>query len=327
MAKQYNSPPNWPNPPEGWTPPAGWNPDPGWGPAPEGHEFWVDDGRPDPNTIHPAYLTSEQQQPERPSPEGHRATADAAGGRGLAIAALAVAIVSLALCWIPIVNNVVFFLGILGLVLAFIAHRRARKGKSEGKGLAFAAILISILSLVGVIATQAFYSEILDDVGQAFEEGVEGDSAKSDSDKEQEAEAEIQPLGSSSSVGSEYTVAVTKVNLDADQVVERTNEFNEPPSGRYVIATLDVTYTGSEEGDPWLDLEPTFAGSDSRQYTSASCEAVVSQAAVDVPTLNDGGEATYKVCFDVPPQAIDDGTLFVEESLALETSRVYWAIR
>lgn len=77
-------------------------------------------------------------------------------GKGLAMTALGVAIVSLLLCWIPIVNNAVFFLGVIGLVVAVIAYRRARKGKAEGRGMAFAAILISVLSLVGVLATQAF---------------------------------------------------------------------------------------------------------------------------------------------------------------------------
>lgn len=44
MSPRWNSPPNWPEPPQGWTPPQGWRPDPAWGPAPEGWQFWVDDG-------------------------------------------------------------------------------------------------------------------------------------------------------------------------------------------------------------------------------------------------------------------------------------------
>lgn len=44
MAAKFNSPPGWPTPPEGWTPPPGWSPDPSWPAAPEGWQFWVDDG-------------------------------------------------------------------------------------------------------------------------------------------------------------------------------------------------------------------------------------------------------------------------------------------
>ena len=242
--------------------------------------------------------------------------------------ALGVAVVSLLLCWIPIVNNVVFFLGVIGLVLAAIAYRRARKGKAEGRGMAFAAILISVLSLVGVLATQAFYGSVLDDVGDAIESGADGGSTSSEAEKDQAAKAKTLAIGETAKVGSEYTVSVTKVNLNADDVVARTNEFNEgPKKGRFIIATLDVTFEGDEEGDPWVDLEPTFVGSDARQYDSSACEAVVPDAAVDVPTLNSGGKATYKVCFDVPRGAIDKGKLFVANSLSLNDKRVYWAIR
>ena len=249
-------------------------------------------------------------------------------GKGLAMTALGVAVVSLLLCWIPIVNNAVFFLGAIGLILAVIAYRRARQGKSEGRGMAFAAILISVLSLVGVLATQAFYGSVLDDLGEAIESGsTDSGSEPSGSEKKESAEAKILPIGESAKIG-EYTVSVTKVNLNADDVVARTNEFNEPPNGRFVIATLDVTYSGNEEGDPWIDLASKFVGSDAKQYDSAACEAVVPDAAVDVPTLNSGGQAKYKICYDVAPDAIDEGRLFVEDSAAFDRStRVYWAVR
>jgi hypothetical protein len=249
-------------------------------------------------------------------------------GKGLAMTALGVAIVSLLLCWIPIVNNAVFFLGLIGLVLAVIAYRRARKGKSEGRGMAFAAILISILSVVGVLATQAFYGSVLDDIGDSISSAGDSGSTPSKSDKERSTKAEIQPIGKSAKVGSEYTVAITKVNLNADDVLAR-DEFNEPPKrGRFIIMTLDVTYTGEEEGDPWTDLEGTFVGSDARQYDSAACEATVSDSGYDVPTLNSGGKATFKACFDVPPDAIDGGKLFIDELASFNNkSRVYWAIR
>jgi hypothetical protein len=241
--------------------------------------------------------------------------------------ALGVAIAALLLCWIPIVNNVVFFLGVVALILSVIAYRRARKGKAEGRGMAFAAILISVLSVVGVFATQAYYGSVLDDLGEAIEGGT--DSTPSESDKKESAEAQTLAIGESAKVGSEYTVAVTKVNPKANRVVARANEFNEPPkNGRYIVATLDVTYSGKDDGDPWLDLASKFVGSDAKQYDSAACEAVVPDAAVDVPTLNGGGQAKYKICYDVPPDAIDGGKLFVEESAAFdEDSRVYWAIR
>ena len=334
-------------------PPAGWYPDSTGTVRWWDGDQWTEHQPPPPPTTPPAEAASVESPPavaaaddsvlaaaesagprrtvtagRRPAVEStSQATQDSGSGKGLAMTALGVAIVSLLLCWIPFVNNVVFFLGVLGLVLSVVAYRRARRGKAEGRGMAFAAILISVLSLVGVLATQAYYSSVLTDIGDAIEGETNGSSTSSESEKDSESKAETLPLGESAELGSEYTVAVTKVNLDANKVVARANEFNEPPNGRYVIATLDVTYQGDEEGDPWLDLEPTFVGSDARQYDASACEAVVPDAGVDVPTLNSGGEATFKVCFDVPPAAIDEGELFVAETLSFDGSRQFWAIR
>jgi Domain of unknown function (DUF4352) len=45
MASRWNPPPNWPAAPSpDWQPPQGWQPPADWGPAPEGWEFWLDDG-------------------------------------------------------------------------------------------------------------------------------------------------------------------------------------------------------------------------------------------------------------------------------------------
>jgi len=251
---------------------------------------------------------------------------DSGSGKGLAMTALGIAIASLLLCWIPIVNNVVFFLGVVGLIVSVIAYQRARKGKADGRGMAFAAILISVLSLVGVLATQAYYGSVLDDIGEAIEGGA--DSTPSESDKKEAATAKTLPIGESAQVGSEYTVAVTKVNLDADKVLARDEFFNEPPKGRYILMTLDVTYKGDDEGDPWSDLEGTFVGSDSRQYDASACPATVPDSGYDVPTLNSGGKAKFKACFDVPPDAIDGGKLFIDLLAAFDkNARVYWAIR
>lgn len=331
-------------------PPAGWYPDSTGTVRWWDGEQWTEHQPPPPPTQVPPGAVEEEPAPvaasetgvlaapgeprdvqpmpakERRSEAASQRGQDSGSGKGLAMTALGVAVAALLLCWIPIVNNVVIFLGIIAFILSVIAYRRARQGKAEGRGMAFAAILISVLSVIGVFATQAYYGSVLDDLGEAFESGA--DSTPSESDKEEAAEAKTLGLGESARVG-EYTVAVTKVNPTANKVVARTNEFNEPPkNGRYVIATLDVTYSGEEEGDPWADLASKFVGSDSKQYDSSACEAVVPDAAVDVPTLNSGGQAKYKICYDVPPDSINGAKLFVDDSAAFDNdSRVYWSVR
>lgn len=59
MAKVFNPPPNWPKPPRGWAPADDWRPDAAWGPAPEGWQFWVEEGQ---------QPVSEVDNPRRSSP-------------------------------------------------------------------------------------------------------------------------------------------------------------------------------------------------------------------------------------------------------------------
>ena len=249
-------------------------------------------------------------------------------GQALAIIAIIVAAISLLLCWIPIVNNVVFFLGVLGAILGLIAWLRARKGKSGGRGLALAATIISVLSIAGVLATQAFYGAMLDGIGESISDSADGETEKSDDDKEAEASAKTLALGKVAKVGSDYAVAVTNVNLNANDDISQANEFNDPPKGQYVVATLTVKYIGKDEGDPWLDLSAEFSGSDSRNYDTSTCSVDMGEAegSMDQPTLRNGGKATYSVCFDLPEKAISGGTIMVAESFSLDEDRQYWEI-
>lgn len=95
-----------------------------------------------------------------------------------------------------------------------------------------------------------------------------------------------------------------------------------------MLVDLTVSYTGPEEGDPWVDLTASFVGTDSRLYAHSDCRAVVPRSAMDVPTLLPGGTASFQWCMDVPPAAIDGRQFFVEELFSFTNDgRVYWAIR
>jgi thiol:disulfide interchange protein len=73
-------------------------------------------------------------------------------------------ITALFLCWVPIVNNFAAILAVVGLALGVPALISARRGKRTGSGLAVASVILSVLAIVGVLATQAFYSSVIDDV-------------------------------------------------------------------------------------------------------------------------------------------------------------------
>lgn len=315
--KRYNPPSNWPTPPNGWQPPRDWQPDPSWGPPPHDHQFWVDG-------------------PLQPPPPEQR-------GKAVTITALVLAGVALLLCWIPIVNNAVFFLGLIAVILAIIALVITLRGRSTMRGMAVASLIVGVLSLVGVLTTQALYSSVLDGVSDAVNGTNEnGSNTGATSASSSGANTTVAPtpsviagsasqplaVGTTAAVGDEYRVAVTSVKLDANAEVLAANQFNDAPTGQYVLVQLSVTYVGAKEGNPWIDLSETFVGTDARQYDASDCGAVLDQGVMDVPTLEKGGKASYQLCMDVPTAAIEGGKIFLQRSISFNhKSRVYWAIR
>lgn len=241
-------------------------------------------------------------------------------GKGLAVTALVLGIVAIALCWVPVLNNVFLFVGLAGLGFGIAALVVASKRRAP-KGMPIAGLILSILSIIGVFATQALYTAAIDSVVESIEDSADGVVAAEP--EEVEAAAESLAIGSSAEVG-EYTVTVTGVNLNANDPVMAANQFNEPPAGQYVLVDLSVVYNGSEEGDPWVDLTTEFAGSDARQYSTTTCSAVSPNPAFDVPTLTNGGAGNYSVCFDVPAESVTDAKILVESSFSFKDDRVYW---
>ncbi|TQJ58056.1 hypothetical protein FBY30_0266 [Arthrobacter sp. SLBN-83] len=310
--KVYNSPDNWPRPPAGWQPHEGWHPDPAWGPAPPGHEFWVD--------IPAAPFSSEPRD------------------QALTTTALVLAAVAIVLCWIPLLNLLAFLLGISAVVLGVIALVAGRRADMWMRGGTVTALVMGALSVVGVILFQAAYSSGPKEstnprgVSAAAEASIPSPSqtptvARSPEAAEGSAE-NPRPVGAAAVVGNEYQVQVASVKLDATEEVVANNMFNKPPKGRYILVDLAVTYAGAKEGNPWLDLSPTFVGTDARQYDASACGASLDNGAMNVPTLEKGGQANYQVCMDVPTGAIEGGKIFIQKSFSTNSkSRVYWGLR
>jgi hypothetical protein len=288
----------------------------------------------------PAYGQPPYGQPSYgPPPVGYpqhpgQLQQDPRKGSGLAISALVLGIIALLLCWVPFVNNFAAILAVLGLALGIPALVSARRGKRTGSGLAVASVILSVLALVGVFATQAFYGKVLDDVSDeinssldaaAVPESSEALEAEASANAETtEAPAAALAVGQSGQL-SEYTVTVDSVTPDGNAIVADENPFNEPPTGQYVLVDLTVTYNGTDDGDPWLDLTTEFVGTDARKYDSSSCFAVVPNEASDVPTLLAGGTASFTVCMDVPAAAIAGGQVQVSESFSFDDDSVVWA--
>lgn len=133
-------------------------------------------------------------------------------------------------------------------------------------------------------------------------------------------------LGAVSTVG-DFEVTVKAADLDATVEVQGGSEYNDPPTkGVYGLATIAVTYVGSEEGEPGFDLNVTVQGGNGRQYEEYECSAQIEGSSYDAPTLTSGGTAEYRVCWDLDPDAAAGSTIFVEDVASFdEEARTYWA--
>lgn len=327
-----------------WEQPEDQHPQPGQQPQDDQHAAYGNVAQPQPQYDRgsgpgfpppgqPPYGSPPGQPPYGPPPGGYPQYGgqhpDARKGSGLAISALVVGAIALLLCWVPIVNNFAAILALVGLGLGVPALIAARRGKRTGSGLAAAGVILSICSLVGVIATQAFYSSVIDDVTSEIDNDGENASQDTDGDPAPDATdaaAAVLSLGQSANL-SEYTVTVDSVAQNGNDIVATENEYNSAPTGQYVLVALTVTYSGAEEGDPWVDLSTEFIGTDARKYDTSSCSAVVPNEVSDVPTLLTGGTASYQVCMDVPPTAIDGGRVEVSASFSFDDVSAVWAIQ
>ena len=88
---------------------------------------------------------------------------------GMAIAGLVLGILALLTSFLPIINNLSFIVGLLGLIFAIVGLVGTIRGKKSGKGIAIAALIITVLSLVIVLATQSMYSAAIDEASNTLE--------------------------------------------------------------------------------------------------------------------------------------------------------------
>ena len=87
-----------------------------------------------------------------------------------ALIGLVIGVVALLLSAVPIINNFAAVLGVIGLIMGVVGLMKIRKNKRSGMKIAISAIVISLLSIVVVLASQAMYGAALDEVSETFEE-------------------------------------------------------------------------------------------------------------------------------------------------------------
>lgn len=163
------------------------------------------------------------------------------GASGLAIAGLVVGIIAAISSWMPIINNLSFFLALIGAVLAIVGLVSALRGKRGGKGLAIAAVVVNVVAIAIVLGTQSAYSNAIDEATSGPDvAGVtssEGEGDQQDAPAEQ-ATTDLAP-GSTVNLENGLSVTVDSVetgiaNYDGSSLVAAhvtyANSGDEPAS-------------------------------------------------------------------------------------------------
>jgi hypothetical protein len=189
--------------------------------------------------------------------------------------------------------------------------RRSWRRTSTPQKLSIGATVILALSIVGVLAAERFDSANPDDAVKAQETGVDtektGDDAK--------PVGKTLPLGTVAKISSNYRVTVTQISR------------YEVSAGQIIVATVDATYIGKEDGEPWSDLMAEFSGAGSQTFDESGCPFDLGDLdPADQPTLSTGEKATYGACIELPNMDIKGGRVSVEEAFA-KGDRVSWSTK
>ena len=119
-------------------------------------------------------------------------------------------------------------------------------------------------------------------------------------------------LGSTVNIG-DWQVTVTKVIKNANSAIHHANEFNDKPSGQYVLVEYTAKYTGDDrKKDADYYLEWSFT--DSTETVIDPASVVTPADDKDKPTeARKGGTVYLDVAFDINPKKFDGGIISVED--------------
>lgn len=186
------------------------------------------------------------------------------GASGMAIAGLVLGIVAAISSWIPIINNFSFILALIGAVFAIVGVVSTVRGKRGGKGLAIAALVVNVIALALVLATQSAMSAAID---EATTPALSTEDVQVQANAEGEAEADVEPeysIADEAMTGDDYSVTITGTftnNTDEDISYVQLSYRLLDAEG----AQIETAYANTSDlaaGGTWKFEAMGFVGSD-----------------------------------------------------------------
>ena len=182
------------------------------------------------------------------------------GASGMAIAGLVLGIVAAISSWIPIINNFSFILALIGAVFAVVGVVSTVRGKHSSKGLAIAALVVNVIALVLVLATQSAMSAAID---EATTPAVSTEDVQVQADGAGEAEPAYS-IADEAMTGDDYSVTITGTftnNTDEDiSYVQLSYRLLDAEGAQ--IETAYANTSDLSAGGTWKFEAMGFVGSD-----------------------------------------------------------------
>lgn len=229
----------------------------------------------------------------------------AAPRNGFGITALALSLIGLLFCLMPITGFIGLGLGLLGFLFAALGLGRVRKGIATNKGMSIAGLMLSVLAIVGGFFSMKMFFDIVGGIG--------GSSSP--------PSAVSGPAGGGSAPGSasgEFTVGQT-ADRDGLQITVGPLKKVKPQYGQPLLCS-QVSYVNTSSTqqnynpfdwklqDPNNNIgNPTFGGD--RDLQSGGLAA--------------GGKVAGSVCFN-DPKLKGDYWVINEEMISLSSSQARW---
>ncbi|WP_250285713.1 MULTISPECIES: hypothetical protein [unclassified Frankia] len=139
------------------------------------------------------------------------------------------------------------------------------------------------------------------------------------------------PAGTTVKIG-DWQVTLGPTVLNATAQVTAKNRFNDPPAAgrQFVMVPVNLTYNGPDSGTPWVDLSFHFHGSGGNTFGRGGEDdhcGVIPTSLSDVSEMFPNAKASGNVCVSVPTDQVQGGAWIVEETLALDSNRVFFALQ
>ncbi len=221
--------------------------------------------------------------------------------------------IGFALSFIPIINNIAFFFGLVGVVLAVVALIGTFRGKKRGKALSIVAAVLSVLAIVITLAMQSAASKALDEAfdGTSSSQSSTTDDSSDDSSQsnasskgEQDMEGDLDyahvKIVSAQRSGNDYenqpTVLVT---FEWTNNTDKNNSFASVANPKVFQngQSLDVAvYLDSPEGydaNSYLaELQPGATGTVTLGYVLKD-DSDVTVDVTDILSINDDAKVVH----------------------------------